>query len=180
MDKPSISTVLADYIELRRAGNELKAHCPFHEDKSPSFFVNEDRGVFYCFGCGVSGDVFDFLMKWSGKTFKEVCNHLGLHGLERRIVPDDTRVAAEKIRLWIIEFSLAVSERMRDIGEDSRIAWMAIKDGIGDPKLMRELIAELNTEWHILEVLHEDLVNPEYILGLYAQREDLERLVSDG
>src|SRR3972149_1904219 len=63
MEKPSIIEVLERYLPLRKAGKEYIGACPFHPDKIPSLSVNEDKGVFHCFGCGESGDVFDFLMK---------------------------------------------------------------------------------------------------------------------
>lgn len=180
MDKPPIVETISQYIPLKPAGKEYKANCPFHEDKTPSFFVNAEREVFYCFGCGEAGDIFEFLMKWSGKSFKEVCDHLGIKGTERRIMPDETHIAAEKIRVWIVDFSNDVAKRMRIIGSQSRGAWLCLKENVGDKSLMLELLEQLNREWSILETLHEDLVNPDYILELYEHREDLESLVSNG
>lgn len=180
MEKPSIVEAIGQYLPLKPNGKEFSGHCPFHEDKHPSLSVNEEAGVFYCFGCGETGDVFDFLMKWSGKSFKEICDHLGIHGMERKIIPDEVRIAAAKIKSWSDEFSQRIAERMRDIGQDGRIAWVARKDGIGDKAEMTELLGKINHEWQILETLHDDLVNPEHILSLYEQRENLERLVSNG
>ena len=56
-----ISAVIAPHVKLFRAGREWKACCPFHEDRSPSFTVNDDKGFFHCFGCGAHGDVLDFV-----------------------------------------------------------------------------------------------------------------------
>jgi len=64
-----IAEVLGSYLELKRAGSSLKALCPFHTEKTPSFNVNEDRQTFRCFGCGVSGDVFTFVMEYEGVEF---------------------------------------------------------------------------------------------------------------
>ena len=154
------------------------ACCPFHEDKHPSFSVNEEAGVFYCFGCGATGDVFDFVMKWSGKDFKEVCAHMGIHGATRRLVPDETRIAAQKIRAWSVDFSLLVASRLRDIGQDAQLARDMLKLPAADRESLKWKLDELFREWVILECLHEDLVNPEELLSLYEQRETLERLVA--
>ena len=55
-----IETVISPYVNLKRAGKNLKGLCPFHNEKTPSFTVYPENGSFYCFGCGVGGDVFTF------------------------------------------------------------------------------------------------------------------------
>ena len=180
MEKPSIADTISQYLDLKRSGKEFKACCPFHEDKHPSFSVNEDAGVFYCFGCGVTGDVFDFLMKWSGKDFKEVCGHLGIHGLRQRIIPDDTRTAARKIALWAREFSLFVADRLIEIGQQAQMARDIMREPFVDVAPVKAELEILAREWAILETLHEDLVDPEQLLSLYEHREMLEGLVDDG
>ena len=57
----SILQVVQEYVPLKRAGTSYKGNCPFHNEKTPSFNVNPDKGFFHCFGCGVGGDVFKFL-----------------------------------------------------------------------------------------------------------------------
>jgi DNA primase len=56
-----IVAVIQDYVTLRKVGNTFKGLCPFHNEKTPSFNVNRDKGFFHCFGCNTSGDVFKFL-----------------------------------------------------------------------------------------------------------------------
>jgi DNA primase len=57
----NILAVVQEYVPLKRAGTSYKGLCPFHNEKSPSFGVNPEKGFFHCFGCGVGGDVFKFL-----------------------------------------------------------------------------------------------------------------------
>jgi DNA primase len=57
----NIVQVVQEYVPLKRAGTTYKGLCPFHSEKTPSFHVNPEKGFFHCFGCGVGGDVFDFL-----------------------------------------------------------------------------------------------------------------------
>src|SRR5205814_9836048 len=56
---------------LKKAGRNFQARCPFHQERTPSFSVNRDMGVFKCFGCGVGGDAFKFVMLTEGLTYPE-------------------------------------------------------------------------------------------------------------
>ena len=68
-ERLSIEDVVGSYIKLDRAGNSFKARCPFHNEKTPSFFVSPDRGSYYCFGCGAKGDIFSFVQEFEGIDF---------------------------------------------------------------------------------------------------------------
>lgn len=61
--------VIGSYIDLEKAGSNLKAKCPFHNEKTPSFFISPDRGSYYCFGCGAKGDIFTFVEEFEGVDF---------------------------------------------------------------------------------------------------------------
>lgn len=63
--------VIGEYVHLERAGKEYKGLCPFHREKTPSFYVNPDTGLYHCFGCGASGNIFKFIMDIEGVDFKE-------------------------------------------------------------------------------------------------------------
>lgn len=69
-ERLSIEEIVSSYIKLERAGANLKAKCPFHNEKTPSFFVSPDRGSYYCFGCGAKGDIFTFVEEFEGLDFK--------------------------------------------------------------------------------------------------------------
>lgn len=68
-EKLSIDEVVGSYIKLERAGNNFKAKCPFHNEKTPSFFVSPDRGSYYCFGCQAKGDIFTFVQEFESIDF---------------------------------------------------------------------------------------------------------------
>jgi DNA primase len=68
-ERLNIEEVVGSYIKLERAGNSLKAKCPFHNEKTPSFFVSPERGSYYCFGCGAKGDIFTFVEEFEGIDF---------------------------------------------------------------------------------------------------------------
>lgn len=67
----SIVEIIGERISVHRAGSYYRALCPFHHEKSPSFFIDENLGRYKCFGCGESGDVFNFLEKYENLTFYE-------------------------------------------------------------------------------------------------------------
>ena len=69
-DKLSIVDVVSQYVKLERAGSSFKGRCPFHSEKTPSFFVSPDRGTYHCFGCDVGGDMFTFIQEIEGIDFK--------------------------------------------------------------------------------------------------------------
>ncbi|MFA5792182.1 MAG: DNA primase [Candidatus Paceibacterota bacterium] len=69
-ERLSIEEVVSSYIKLDRAGSNLKAKCPFHNEKTASFFVSPDRGSYYCFGCAAKGDIFTFVEEFEGLDFK--------------------------------------------------------------------------------------------------------------
>lgn len=69
-EKLSIVDVISSYLKLEKAGGNYKAVCPFHNEKSPSFFVSPGRNSYYCFGCGAKGDIFSFVEQFEGLDFK--------------------------------------------------------------------------------------------------------------
>ena len=76
-DRNDIVEVVSSYLPLKAAGPNNFGLCPFHHEKSPSFNVNAARQIFHCFGCGVSGNVFSFLMRMEGLSFVEAVRRLG-------------------------------------------------------------------------------------------------------
>jgi DNA primase len=71
-----IVEVVEDYVKLKRSGRSWKGLCPFHDEKTPSFHVTPDLGIYKCFGCGESGDVYNFVMEMEGVGFVEAMRSL--------------------------------------------------------------------------------------------------------
>lgn len=71
-----IVDIISQYVYLKRSGRNFFGLCPFHNEKSPSFSVSPDKQIFHCFGCGVGGNVFTFLMKIEGINFIEAVQSL--------------------------------------------------------------------------------------------------------
>ena len=65
------SELIAKFVKLRKKGKEFEGLCPFHNEKTPSFTVNDQKGFYHCFGCGAHGDIISFIMNKEGLGFKE-------------------------------------------------------------------------------------------------------------
>ncbi len=66
-----IVAVISEYVALEQAGKNYKGCCPFHQEKTPSFFVSPERQTYHCYGCGAGGNVFSFLMNYEKYSFPE-------------------------------------------------------------------------------------------------------------
>ncbi len=69
-ERLDIAEIISGYVKLHKAGASFKACCPFHKEKTPSFFVSPVRQSFYCFGCGAKGDIFSFVEAMEGLDFR--------------------------------------------------------------------------------------------------------------
>ena len=76
-DRVDIVEVVSGYLPLKRSGVNYQGLCPFHQEKTPSFNVNASRQIFHCFGCGVGGNVFSFLMRMDGLSFPDAVRRIG-------------------------------------------------------------------------------------------------------
>ena len=70
-NRASIVEVISDYVTLKKAGRNHLGICPFHGEKTPSFTVNDEKGIYHCFGCHAGGSVFQFLMEYDHQSFPE-------------------------------------------------------------------------------------------------------------
>ena len=94
MHATDIVQVASETVQLKKTGSNFAGLCPFHSEKTPSFTVSPIKQIYYCFGCGAGGSVFNFLMKRDGLTFPEAVRTLGSRcGIE---VPERTMTPEEK------------------------------------------------------------------------------------
>lgn len=110
--RADIVDLVSEYVTLKKGGKNFLGLCPFHKEKTPSFTVNRDKQIFYCFGCGEGGNVVTFLMKMNNMSFPEAVRHLA--GKTGVVIPERTLTHEEK-------------ERSRTRDEISRINRMAAK-----------------------------------------------------
>ncbi len=105
-ERTDIVELISQYVSLKRSGANHMGLCPFHSEKSPSFSVNAARQFFHCFGCGVGGDVFSFLMKVEGLAFPDAVRRLAAqHGIEleeRTLSPEEEQRQQQRERFYRI------------------------------------------------------------------------------
>ncbi|MCR5701849.1 MAG: DNA primase [Lachnospiraceae bacterium] len=98
-----IVDVIGSYVNLKHKGNSYTACCPFHHEKTPSFHVSRERQMYHCFGCGVGGNVYTFLMEHENLTFPEAVETLaeraGVALPEQSMSKEERRRADERTRL---------------------------------------------------------------------------------
>jgi DNA primase len=76
IDRADVVEVVGRHVQLKKAGKEFKACCPFHDEKTPSFTVSPAKGFYHCFGCGAHGNALDFLMEYDHMDFVEAVESL--------------------------------------------------------------------------------------------------------
>ena len=107
-ERVSLSRLVKQDVVLQKKGREFVGHCPFHNEKTGSFFVNDDKGTFYCFGCGASGDIIEYLMRKRGIQFMQAVEVLseisGIKIPEKIDNNNDVFLSHEKILQKTLEF----------------------------------------------------------------------------
>ncbi|MCK4501391.1 MAG: DNA primase [Desulfuromonadales bacterium] len=103
-EQTDIVELISQYVSLKRSGTNNMGLCPFHSEKSPSFSVNAAKQFYHCFGCGVGGDVFSFLMQTEGLTFpdavRSLAERLGIELEEQVVSPEEERRQRQRERLY--------------------------------------------------------------------------------
>ena len=99
--KADIVDLISEYVTLKKAGRNFVGLCPFHKEKTPSFSVNRDKQIFYCFGCGEGGNVVSFLMKVNHQSFPEAVRYLARK--TGTVIPQGVMSREEKERFSLKE-----------------------------------------------------------------------------
>jgi hypothetical protein len=171
-NKPSILKVIGDHVELRQRGHKFIGRCPFHADRNPSFHVNEDKGVYHCFGCHAGGDVIEFLMRIDHLTFSAACSALGIKKENKRR-PKVTAIrkrSAELAVAWVREQRAKLNFLVID-----RMDQLDLADEIGDC----ELFEMFDREIVLVRAFHDSLRYPAGAAELLAARQSIEQITAD-
>jgi len=147
-ERLSIEEIVSSYIKLTRAGANLKAKCPFHNEKTPSFFVSPDRASYYCFGCGAKGDIFTFIEEFEGLDFKGALKILA----ERAGVPlvqYSKEKEGEKEKLYrAMEEATRFFEK--NLAEDKKVLEYLKTRGLEDKTIKDFRIGFVKNDWRLL------------------------------
>lgn len=147
-ERLSIVDVVSSYVKLEKAGASYKAKCPFHNEKTPSFFISPDRGTFYCFGCGAKGDIFTFVEQHEGVEFRQALAGLAAKaGVE--LVSGDRSDKDEKNRLYkTVEIAVEFFEA--ELPKNKPVIEYLHKRGFTDDTIFKWRIGFAKNEWRSL------------------------------
>jgi DNA primase len=178
-DRIDLFELIGAYVNLKRSGRNFLGLCPFHQEKTPSFNVSPDRGIYHCFGCGVTGDAYRFLMEHDHLSFPEALRDLaGRAGID--LAPYERRGgdpgAADDFDLLYRAHAIAV-RLYRDLlrGKEGEAARREIERR----GLSREVVAEYRLgasadAWdRLLKVAGQEGIRPSVLerAGLAARRD---------
>jgi len=112
-ERVSIVEVVSGHVSLKRAGRNYLGLCPFHAEKTPSFTVSDERGLFHCFGCGAGGSVFTFLTKIENIGFRDAVELLARRaGVE---IPKSAQAPGGEHRKELIELNELAQRHFREV-----------------------------------------------------------------
>lgn len=129
----SMSEVAGRTLKLTRSGHEHKACCPFHQEKTPSFYINDDKGFFHCFGCGAHGDIIGYVMRHDNLSFTEAVSQLaGQAGLPiPALRPEDiVKAKQEKDYFSLLEAATAYFEAALQKRENAAVKAYVTERGL--------------------------------------------------
>jgi len=165
--KLDIVDVLSEYLKLSKAGRNFKARCPFHGEKDASFMVSPERQIWHCFGCGLGGDIFGFVMKMEGVEFTDA-----LRLLARRagvvLKKQDPQIQSQKNRLHeICELATKFFETQLTKTPAGEKALKYLKErGLKDETIKTWRLGWAHDEWRALyEFLKSRGYKDEEIIG---------------
>ena len=138
-NQADIVRIVSDYVSLKKKGRDYAACCPFHNEKTPSFYVSPSKQLFKCFGCGKGGSVFNFVMEIEGCSFPESVKIVADKcGIQVPAVTEDAheheereRQRAELLRMnqWAVEF---FEQSLTETDEGRRASDYLVRRGVSD------------------------------------------------
>jgi DNA primase len=135
-----LSEIAGDYFPVKKRGGRFSALCPFHRERTPSFFINDEKNTYHCFGCGAGGSVFRFVMEMEKVSFPEAVRRIGTKaGIE--VEEEDSE--ADKLRRGLVSVVYRANEQFFKLllGSDGKDARSILK--------VRGFNREICEEWKI-------------------------------
>lgn len=147
-ERLSIEEVVSSYIKLEPSGVNLKAKCPFHNEKTPSFFVSPVRGSYFCFGCSASGDIFTFVEEFEGLDFrgalKLLANKAGVH-----LESFNPKEESEKEKLYRVMEDATKFFKKNLEGNTEVVSYLKNR-GLNDESIKNFQIGFIPEDWRVL------------------------------
>lgn len=161
-----IVEVINSYIKLKKAGSNYKALCPFHSEKNPSFFVSPTRQIWHCFGCGLGGDIFKFIMEIEGVEFGDALRILAKRaGVELK--PIKPELKTERQRLYeICELATKFFEKQLEGKIGREVVEYLLGRGISKDSIKKWRLGWAPESWQALT---------EFLVSRGFKKEEIER-----
>jgi len=154
-ERLDIAEIVSGYVKLEKSGASLKARCPFHNEKTPSFFVSPVRQSYYCFGCGAKGDIFTFVGEVEGLDFLGALKFLAAKaGVELGYHTSESKTEKDKVLAILEDATLFFEKELT--GNESARRYLTSR-GISDETIKEWRIGYAPSEWRKLR---------EYLRGL--------------
>ena len=153
-ERLDIVDLISSYLKLQKSGINYKARCPFHNEKSGSFFVSPERQIWHCFGCGLGGDAFGFVKQIEGVEFPDALRTLAARAgvkLERQS-PEYQEYQSAKTKLYeICELAMRFFEKQLHQSSTGRQAFAYLKDrGLTDESIKEFHLGYAPESWNAL------------------------------
>ena len=158
-ERISLDKIISKYAQLEPTGEGFKCLCPFHNEKTPSFHINTELNVFYCFGCGISGNAITFLMKKEGYSYSDAVKKLGEDFSIPELLKDEPKIdkAAEQLRNEIFEANKTAARIfMQNLENSAEAREYLEKRGVSDEMRRRFAIGYIGDGDAFVEKLREN------------------------
>lgn len=147
-DRLDIVEVISQYIKLQKAGSNYKALCPFHKEKTPSFMVSPSKQIWHCFGCGLGGDIFGFVMKIEnidfGAALRLLAQKAGV-----KLTPLNPQIQSEKQRLINLTEE-AIQFYQKNLWQNQEVLNYLKKRGLKEETIKEFELGFAPDEWSML------------------------------
>ncbi|MBE8214940.1 MAG: DNA primase [Endozoicomonadaceae bacterium] len=181
--RTDIVELISESLPLKKTGQNYSACCPFHQEKTPSFHVQKEKQFYYCFGCGVSGNVVSFLMNYQEMSFPAAIEYLAKqHGLDiPKEKPHTSKIMQEKLmRLYAIAQKATIFYEKQYAEKQNIVAKQYLENrGISSDMMKTFKIGYAPNAWNLLyDALLPQGYTKEQLKdsGLFAQGENKQNL----
>jgi DNA primase len=149
-ERLDIVDVISDYLELKHSGQNYKGLCPFHTEKTPSFMVSPEKQIFHCFGCGIGGNIVNFIMKYENLSFHESLKFLAKKaGIPLRASAFDRD--QEGLRGKLLDILKETTRLFQENLRKSKTAYAYLRErGITDETIRLFSLGYAMRDWHLL------------------------------
>jgi DNA primase len=163
-----IVEIVGDYVKLKKSGSGFIGLCPFHQEKTPSFHVTPRLGIYKCFGCGESGDVFSFVMKMEGigfpESLKTLADRYGIDLPDEHVEGDDERTRKREGIFHALKFAGLFFHRQLLEHEDAAKARIYLEKRGYDKKIWRSFgLGYAPSNSALLKAAREEGIGEEYL-----------------